>query len=281
MTMTIANVDQAAAWDGDEGDHWTEHAEQYERGTDGHWQAFVDAGLVGGSDDVLDIGCGTGKSTRDLAHIASGGTVLGVDLSSRMLAYARERCEREGLTNVGFLQADAQVHPFEAAAFDVVFSSFGAMFFNDPVAAFANIGNAIRPGGRLALLVWRELQRNEWLTTIRAAIAVGRELPVPPPDAPTPFSLADPGRVERILTEAGFEAVSLDPVEEPVLLGDDVEDAYDFISNVGIVRGLTEELDDGRRAQAFDNLRAAVEAADSGHGVHLGTSAWLITATRP
>jgi SAM-dependent methyltransferase len=279
--LTIANVEQAAAWDGNEGDHWAEHADRYESAGRRQWQRFLDAGLIADDDQVLDIGCGTGKSTRDAARVAVSGAALGVDLSSRMLERARERSAAEGLTNVSFEQADAQVHPFDAHAFDVAISCFGGMFFGDPVAAFSNIGGAVRPGGRLALLAWRELARNEWLTAIRGALAAGRALPEPPAGAPGPFGLADEGHVRRVLGDAGFSGLALEAIDEPIQFGTDAEDAWSFVRNIGIVHGLTQDLDDATKQQALDHLRAVVVAHETDEGVLLGTSAWLITARRP
>ncbi|MEY2475105.1 MAG: hypothetical protein QOG87_420 [Actinomycetota bacterium] len=278
--LTIANVEQAAAWDGSEGDHWAAHAERYESAGRRHQERFAEAGIITESARVLDIGCGTGKSTRDAARVAVDGSAHGIDLSARMLDRARERSAAEGLTNVTFEQADAQVHPFETGAFDVAISSFGVMFFGDPVAAFGNIGSALAPGGRLAVLAWRELGRNEWVAAIRNALAVGRDLPEPPPDAPTPFSLADPERVGRILGAAGFDDVDLAPIDEPLVFGTDADDAYGFMSSIGIVHGLTHELDDAGRTEALANLRATIEAHETADGVLFGTSAWLITARR-
>lgn len=278
--MTIANVEQAQAWDGPEGDQWVGHAEWYERSSVRHWRRLVDTGLIVPGHDVLDIGCGTGRSTREAARLASPGSVLGVDLSKRMLEYARRRSQEEGLANVRFEQADAQVHPFEEQAFEVAISSFGAMFFSNPVAAFSNIARALRPGGRLALLAWRELARNEWLCIFRATLAAGRELPEPPPGAPGPFGLADADRVRSILDQAGFEDVDLEAVDEPVEFGSDADDAFAFARTTGIVKGLTEDLDEATRAGALAQLRAALEQHDTGAGVLLGTSAWLITAAR-
>jgi SAM-dependent methyltransferase len=280
MEMEIANAEQAEAWNGHEGDHWTEHADRYDRASRRHWQRFLDAGLISSSDAVLDVGCGTGKSTRDAARLARQGSVLGVDLSATMLERARQRSQAEGLANVTYLQGDAQVHPFDAKAFDTAMSCFGAMFFGDPVAAFTNIGRGVRPGGRLALLAWRELARNEWLLALRQALAVGRQLPVPPPDAPTPFALADPDRVRAILGAAGFKEIGLEPVDEPIEFGSDADDAYAFMRTLGIVEGLTHDLDDAGRAQAMVELQQTVAAHDSADGVLFGTSAWLITARR-
>jgi SAM-dependent methyltransferase len=278
--VEIANVEQAAAWDGHEGEVWTEHADRYERASWRHWQRFLDAGLIADDSDVLDIGCGTGKATRDVAALASRGSVLGVDLSAAMLQRAREESRAAGLTNVTYEQADAQVHPFAAGAFDVAMSSFGAMFFSDPVAAFTNIGRGVRPGGTLALLAWRELHRNEWLVGLRAALAMGRQLPEPPPDAPTPFSLAEPDRVRGILGPAGFTDVGFEPIDEPIEVGTDVDDAFAFTQVMGIVEGLTSDLDVDTKAEAMDNIRKLLAEHATSDGVLLGTSAWLITARK-
>ncbi|HET9546325.1 MAG TPA: methyltransferase domain-containing protein [Desertimonas sp.] len=176
--IDVVNIDQAVAWDGHEGDLWTQQADRYDRASRRIWRRFVEAELIGSADRVLDVGCGTGGPTRDVARLATDGQVTGVDLSTRMLALARERSADEGLDNVTFVRGDAQVFGFESEAFDVAMSSFGSMFFGDPVAAFTNIGGGLRRGGTLALLAWRALQETDWLMSLRGALAVGRELPV-------------------------------------------------------------------------------------------------------
>ncbi|HWC12220.1 MAG TPA: methyltransferase domain-containing protein [Acidimicrobiales bacterium] len=277
---TIANVEMARAWDGEEGARWAEHAERYEATADRQWARLVATGLISADATVLDIGCGTGRSTRDAARMAASGSALGVDLSARMLERARELAAAEGVTNAAFLQADAQVHPFGAEAFDVAVSSFGAMFFADPVAAFANVGRALGPGGGLAVLTWRDLARNEWVTALRSTLAMGRSLPEPQPGVPGPFQLVDGDHVRRILDEAGFEAVDLESVDEPVTFGVDADHAFAFVRTMGIVKGLTQDLDQTARQRALDDLYAVLAAHQSDEGVVLASSAWLITARR-
>jgi SAM-dependent methyltransferase len=278
VSIETANPEQAAAWNGHEGEHWAHHADRFEAIGSTIWQRVLDLGLVRRADRVLDIGCGSGKSTRDLARIADQGSVTGVDLSAPLLAVARARAAAEGLSNVTYLQADAQIHPFAAGGFDVAVSCFGAMFFADPVAAFTNIARGLRTEATLALLAWRELGRNEWVTAVRGAVAVGRELPVPPPDAPTPFALAQPARVRTILTTAGFDDIAFAPVDEPLVFGRDAEDAYGFLRTMGIVEWLTRDLDPDARTLALGQLRSTVEAHEQPGGVMFGSSAWLITA---
>ena len=215
--MAIANTEQAQAWDGHEGDQWTEHADRYEGASWRIVAPLMRPDRFEASDRVLDVGCGTGLTTLDAARLATDGHATGVDLSSRMLGFARERAAAEGVANVTYLQADAQVHPFPAAGADVLISSFGVMFFGDPAAAWSNLAGALRPGGRLAVLAWRDLPSNDWLLGIRQALALGRELGFPPPDAPTPFSLADPDRVRPAGWRPGSSRLPRIPRPGPAL----------------------------------------------------------------
>src|SRR5262249_4714236 len=146
--------------------------------------------------------------------------------SSRMIALARQLTEKEHITNAVFRQADAQGYPFSDRYFDIAISRHGTMFFGDAAAAFINIGRAMRRGGRLVMLSWQALECNEWISEFRAALAVGRELPMPPPGAPGPFSLSDRGYVHDLLASAGFANIRLQGLSEPMYFGCDVEDSY-------------------------------------------------------
>ncbi len=142
-----------------------------------------------------------------------------------MLERARQLSDDQGLTNVTFVQADAQVHRFPPTRFDLCISRFGTMFFADPVAAFTNIGRALRPAARLVLLVWQERGRNEWATAIRQTLTGSSAAP----RGPDPFSLADPTVTEGILAAAGFAEVSFTDVHEPVYYGPDSAAAFDAV----------------------------------------------------
>lgn len=279
--MTIVNVEMAAAWDGAEGERWAAHADRYEATGTRYGEALLRAAAVRPTDTILDIGCGTGRSTLELARMAPSGSVLGVDLSAKMLERARTVATKEGLANATFEQADAQVHPFPEGTFDVAVSSFGVMFFADPVAAFANVRRALRPGGRLAVVAWREFADNEWIFAILDALAVGRTLPAPAAGAPGPFGLADGDHTHRILADAGFEHIGIEKVEEPILLGADADDAFSFVSTFGMTLGLTHDLDDAGRAAALAALHDCLRAHETGDGVRFQGSAWLVRASRP
>ncbi|WP_328320680.1 class I SAM-dependent methyltransferase [Kribbella sp. NBC_00382] len=223
MTVQIdpANADQLQAWDTAEGVFWAEEAHLFEHALHRYDDALLALAAIRDGDQVLDLGCGTGSVTEAAGRLAGSGTALGVDLSSPMLAIAEQSAA--GLTNVAYLQADAQVYPFPDGEFDVVLSRTGSMFFADQVAAFTNLGRAMRPGGRLALLSWRSAAENEWFTALTTALAAGRELPSP--GAPGPFAQADPLMVTRDLKAAGFAEPSFEAIDEPMYFGPDVPTA--------------------------------------------------------
>jgi SAM-dependent methyltransferase len=232
-------------------------------------------------DQVLDIGCGTGQSTCDAARATGTGFALGVDLSAPALEQARWRSDQEGLRNVGFEQADAQVHPFPPAHFDLGISRFGVMFFADPVAAFTNIGRALRPGARLVLLVWQDRDRNEWATAIHQALAGGAAaLPAPAPGQ-DPFALGDPAVADGILTAAGFTEIRFTDVHEPVYYGDDCATACDVVLGLREPSDLLASLDPPAAEHALHRLRTTLAAHETDDGVLFDSRAWIITARRP
>ncbi|MFE2283044.1 class I SAM-dependent methyltransferase [Streptomyces sp. NPDC059443] len=274
-----SNAEQARAWDGQEGAYWAEHADRFDRALRAYRTHLLAAADVSAADHVLDIGCGAGETTRDVARRASRGRAVGVDLSAAMLQVARQRAADEGLGNVDFVQADAQVHPFPAAAFDVAVSRTGTMFFADPVAAFRNICGALRPGGRLVQLVWQPLAGNEWLLSFARALAAGRPLPMPPSDGPGPFALADPARVRTVLGAAGFTDVQLEPHGESMWFGENTDAAERFV--LGLHGWRLDGLDDEGRRRAVDDLRTTLAAHATDSGVLFASATWIIRATHP
>src|SRR6201987_3715385 len=228
LRVDPSNAEVAKAWDGGEGAYWAAHAGHFDRAVAAYRERFLDAAAIRTAEHVLDIGCGTGQTTRDAARRASSGGALGVDLSAEMIALARRLAAAEGLGNARFEQADAQISPFGEGSFDVAISRTGAMFFGDPRAAFGNIARALRGGGRLALLSWQPAPANEWVAEFTAALAAGRDLPAPAPGSPGPFALADPDRVRQLLAGAGFTRIEIDQMQAPMWFGVDADDAHGF-----------------------------------------------------
>ena len=227
---------------------------------------------------VLDIGCGAGLTTREAARAAAPGSVVGVDVSERMLERARQLTAAERLDNVRYELGDAQVHRFEPAGFDVAISRFGTMFFSDPAAAFANIAAALRPQARLVLLVWQTHDDNEWARAIDAALGAAAQPPRPGAD---PFSLGDAEATAGLLEDAGFEALRFEDVNEPVLYGHDVDAALTIVRGFQDTRAALASLSDDEAARSVERLRDMLAAHHSDErGVALDSRSWLITARR-
>ncbi|RJL31855.1 class I SAM-dependent methyltransferase [Bailinhaonella thermotolerans] len=277
----MANTEQAEAWNGDNGKYWAENEDRYNRLMRRLTDRLMEAAAVSPGERVLDVGCGCGETTRLAARSSGHGEVLGVDLSAPMLAQARAQATRLGLANVRFEQADAQSHPFPGAAFDLALSRFGVMFFDDPVAAFANVAGALRSGGRLVFLCWQPLARQAQRVIPLRAIDPGTEIPEHhDPAEGGPYSLSDPAHTRDVLTKAGFTEVDIRPVEEPVLVGDDPDDAVSFLRHSPSIGSHIDEAADERAA-----LTALRDALAAHHhpteGVRLGAATWLVTAHRP
>jgi len=277
----VVNTAQAEAWNGYEGDHWAEHDQRWNAVNGGFDRPLLDAARIGTHDRVLDVGCGAGMTTRLAARLATSGRALGVDLSAPMLARARALTVEQGLANADFVQADAQVHPFPPGGFDVAISRFSAMFFGDPVAAFANIRRSLRPGGRLALVCMGDPARNEWLTALYELRGLLPLPPSPTPGEPGMFSLADPALVARILTGAGFADPAAVAVEAPMHWGRDADDAAAFLLNSGPGHHLLGQADRPTGHRAHQVLADTLRPAESPDGLRLRGSALLVTAVNP
>ena len=189
---------------------------------------------------------------------------------------ARALARADGLGNVTFEQADAQVYRFPPERFDRAISRFGTMFFDDPVAAFANVGRALRPAGRLVMMVWQAAERNEWDVTIRRSLDAA-DGPVAGPD---PFSLADPPTVTEILAAAGFAGVAFTDVREPVYYGPDVAAALDWVRGFACTGEVLKRRTPAAATRAVERLRQALATHLTDDGVWFDSRAWLITAHR-
>jgi SAM-dependent methyltransferase len=276
------NASQIQSWDGPAGQHWVAEAERYDRMTRSFCEQIIEAAAPGPGERVLDVGCGNGAVALAVsALVAPGGSVMGLDVSGPMLAHARRRAEQAGIASVSFLQGDAQVYPLPPASFDAVVSRFGVMFFDDPVAAFANIGRALRPGGRIAFTCWRDLLVNDWLMV--PAGAALQHVPMPDlgqPGAPGPFSLADPERVRQVLQDAAFAQIALEEVARPMPLGSSADDVLAFMRGTEMAQVLMSGVDPGTAERAWAAVKAALQAHAEPGGITLAGTAWLVTARR-
>jgi SAM-dependent methyltransferase len=254
----------------------------YDAELQSHNAALLPACAIRSHEHVLDIGCGTGQTTREAARLAASGSALGVDITEPMIVRARALAAAEGLRNVRFELGDAQVHSFPPQHYDIVISRYGTMFFADPIAAFRNIGGALRPGGRLVMMVWQAHEANEWSAAVHQVLAPCYSSPGASPAAHEHehFSLADPGTVERILGAAGFAGVKFSDVHEPVYYGESVDAAIEWISGFRFVRNVLQRLDAAAAERLLASLRDSLAKKSSDKGVWFDAREWIVTAER-
>ncbi len=283
--MSIANTAQAEHWNsGEDLAYWLDNQERFDRMLEPFAALILRAAGPAPGAAVLDVGCGCGATTLAAARLVAPGHALGIDLSGPMLARARAGAAAAGLSNAVFEQADAQVHPLGTARFDTVISRFGTMFFDDSVAAFANIRSAVRPSGRLVFVCWQPRDANEWLVVPAAALAEH----APPADSPSGdgpgmFALADPDRVRQILAAARWRDIEITPEQTPILIGGggSVDDAAGFLRTGSMARTMLAGADAGTVDRAVASLRAALASRADAAGVSLGAAVWLVQAVAP
>jgi len=270
-------------WNGDSGTRWAANLARLDVMLEDFGKAAIAAAKALSGEHILDIGCGSGTSTFPLTErVGTGGHVLGVDISEQLVEIARAAAPAGA--PVEFRCADAATAPLPAGNFDLLFSRFGVMFFDDPVAAFKHMRRALKPGGRLAFVCWRGAQENDWVRLPMAAI---RDIvaPVPAdPTAPGPFAFGDRQRLADILAAAGFTAIDIAPFDATISYGrgatrdEAVDDALDMAFQVGpLARALADQADDTREKAAVA-VRAAFARRPGETSVLIDGAAWIVTA---
>lgn len=287
LAVSGPNAEQIQYWNDIAGEKWVAVQPLIDAQIGPLGAMAMDRAAIGAGERVLDIGCGCGHTTVQLARrVGATGHVTGIDLSQPMLDCARQRAAREAADNVHFENADAQTQVFPPDSFDVLYSRFGVMFFAHPEQAFANLCAALRPGGRLAFVCWQALKDNPWMVVpLAAAAAHLPPLPLPAPGAPGPFAFADAARVEGILTLAGFVDVAFEAVCEPLALGgggQGLDQTVEFLLQMGpAAKALRDANDPALRPRVAAAIREAIAPFVTPAGVRMGSAAWIVTARRP
>lgn len=279
------NAAQAQRWNGASGQYWIEHRERHlaeHQNLTPH--LFRSAAIVQG-EKVLDVGCGCGDTTIMAARAAGtppgerpcrAGSAVGLDLSAPMLAVARRLAVQAGVANARFVQGDAQACPLRHAAFDIVISNFGVMFFDDPRTAFAGLAAAVRPHGRLAFLCWQDDTRNEvFAIPLRA---FGAHTRLPGPSASDLF--VDPRQITELLSASGWEDIQVAPVNEPARIGSDVKDVMSYICGMPAIRTLAASLEPVLAARVLATIEEQYDTRQRPDGIWVHAAAWLVTAHR-
>ncbi|MCS3449724.1 MULTISPECIES: class I SAM-dependent methyltransferase [Bradyrhizobium] len=274
------NADQIAYWNGPGGQRWATRQAAQDIVLQPVLDLLVDRAAPKAGERVVDVGCGSGASSFALAaKVAPAGHVLGVDVSEPMLTRARQSAP-QGLP-VEFALADATVYPFVSESFDLLASRFGVMFFADPVVSFANLHKAMKPTGRLAFACWQEPRENPFFMTPLAAVY--KHVPkLPPlgPEDPGPFAFASEARVKRILGEAGFSGIAMEPcrIVLDVATGRGIDAAIQGALEIGPASRALEGHPDEVRATAIASMREALAPFVKGDAVLLPGAIWIVTA---
>lgn len=231
---------------------------------------------------VLDLGCGTGRTTLELAaRVGPLGRAVGADIAPEMLASARQRAAAAAMDDVEFLMADLQVDDLAGRRFDAAYSRLGVMFFADPVAAFANIRRRLQPGGRLTFVCWQPVEANDWMSLPgRAALSVTGAAPVTSePGQPGPFSLDDPDRIRSIVGGAGFHDVDIEAHNDFVATpADHVRNDAGLAMNLGAVRAQVKDADPATRERIHDAIEAAMLTRSHGGRILLSRGVLVVSA---
>jgi ubiquinone/menaquinone biosynthesis C-methylase UbiE len=245
-----------------------------------HSQRALERHPVHPGERVLDVGCGFGETTIELARAT--GAAVGIDCCEPFLAVGRQDAARAGVAGATFQLADGQTARFEQP-FDVCFARFGTMFFTNPAAAMANLRRATRPGGRLLMIVWRRIEDNPpfWV----AKQIARRHLPPPADEAPScgpgPFSMADADTVTAILKSAGWSEAVFDRIDTEIWLGESADEAIAFQLAIGPAGEIVRDagaLGEEKRPRIVADLRAALAPFAAPDGVRMTTSSWCVTA---
>jgi SAM-dependent methyltransferase len=274
------NADQIAYWNGPGGQRWANRQQTQDILLAPIADLLIDRAKPSAGERIIDVGCGSGATTIAFARkVAPSGHAFGVDISGPMLARARQSAPAD--LPVDFVLADATVYPFDPASFDLLASRFGVMFFADPALSFANMRKALRPSGRLAFACWREPRENPFFTApLQAVLKHVPKLPPQGPEDPGPFAFASEARVHRILGEAGFIGIAMEPcnLALDVAIGRGIDAAVQGALEIGPASRALEGHPEEVRAAATKSIREALTAFAKGESVPLPASIWIVTA---
>jgi SAM-dependent methyltransferase len=275
------NADQIAYWNGPGGQRWADRQQTQDIVLGPIADVLIDRAKPKAGERIIDVGCGAGATTVAFAQkVGPSGHVLGIDVSAPMLERARQVAPK-GMP-VEFMLADATVYPFAPASFDLLASRFGVMFFSDPALSFANMRKALKPSGRLAFACWRDPRDNPFfMAPLQAVYKHVPKLPQLGPEDPGPFSFASEARVNRVLGEAGFRGIAMEPCDLSldVAVGRGLDAAVQGALEIGPASRALQDQPPDVVAAATASIREALALFASGQSVLLRASIWIVTAS--
>ena len=278
----IVNKDMSEYWNGVGGEKWVDLHQHTNEFVNPLGQKAIEVAAIQETELVLDIGCGCGDTSFEMAKIVGPqGHVNGLDISRPIITEARSIKKEKGIKNVTFQCADAQDFELEAGLYDLVYSRLGVMFFDDPVEAFGNMRGALDKKGRLVFVCWQPVIENQWISRSLNIISKYIDLPEKPDfDSPGPFSFSEPNKVRDILTEAGFTKIEISAYNCSVNIGENATVAAHFLTQMGPAGSAISNAEPN--AETLSNiskeLQKDIGAYLTPKGIMLGAATWIVTA---
>ena len=281
--MEDKNAKQKDFWSGKGGDYWVEKQSEMDIMLNPLGEKALAKLDLKSNSEVLDIGCGCGATTLEIAKKVSEGTVTGLDISVPMLNKAESEASIQGIANVDFKVIDVQVDQLASEKYDYVYSRFGVMFFDDPYEAFKNIFSSIKEGGELSFVCWQDPSLNPWQSLSVQVIRGYLDMPSPPPRSPGPFAFHEKDYVKEILEKSGFSNISFDDNQEDITMfsGKSLQEASeDYLAINPVVTEMLKDSPDDLKAEIVESLKEAFSEFHKGDGLVFPSATWVVSASK-
>ena len=281
--MEDKNSKQKEFWSGKGGDYWVVKQNEMDIMLNPLGEKALAKLNLKADSNVLDVGCGCGATTLEIAKKVSNGIVTGLDISVPMLDQAKSQSSIQGISNVDFRVFDVQVDQLDNEEYDNVYSRFGVMFFENPYEAFKNIYASLKNGGKLSFVCWQNPALNPWQSLSLQVIKEYLDMPSPPPRSPGPFAFQEKDYVQDILEHSGFSKIDFDDNQEEITMfsGKTLQDASeDYLAINPVVTEMLKDSPDNLKIEIVESLKEAFAEFYMGNGLLFPSATWIVTAEK-
>ena len=281
--MEDKNIKQKQFWSGAGGDVWVDKQREMDIMLNPLGERAIQGLDLSGEIKILDIGCGCGATTLEIAKAVTQGEVIGVDISEPMLERATKTASDMMLNNTSFQVKDVQVDEMPRSYFDVAFSRFGVMFFEDPFEAFKNINHSLKDNGQLSFVCWQHASLNPWQSLSIQVIKEFLDLPAPAPKSPGPFAFEDKNYINEILTESGFRDIEIKDNQEDIVMfsGKSIREACeDYLTINPVVTEMLKNSPTELREEILEALIGKFSDFHNNEGLLFPSATWIVTAKK-
>ena len=281
--MEDKNIKQKQFWSGAGGDVWVDKQREMDIMLNPLGERAIQGLDLSGERKILDIGCGCGATTLEIAKAVTQGEVIGVDISEPMLERATKTASDMMLTNTSFQVKDVQVDEMPRSYFDIAFSRFGVMFFEDPFEAFKNINHSLKDNGQLSFVCWQHASLNPWQSLSIQVIKEFLDLPAPAPKSPGPFAFEDKSYINEILTESGFRDIQIKDNQEDIVMfsGKSIREACeDYLTINPVVTEMLKNSPTKLREEILEALIGKFSDFHNNDGLLFPSATWIVTAKK-